>query len=165
MNEISERCVKGYFQPWCNVCLDPISCNMKFPDYWKPSKLVFLKSHPGHIVKCFTINTFAVHHFTVSLQYFEFCLVESEENVFLSITHAWISWYSVNRGSKKDNFPIFLLSRSAWGFLIKIIYFPIGISIFKFSKCHAWISSYSVYRVCKADNVWIFPLSRSPWGL
>ena len=40
----------------------PISCNMKFPDYWKPSKLVFLKSHPGHIVKCFTINTFAVHH-------------------------------------------------------------------------------------------------------
>ena len=131
MNEISERYVKGYFQPWCNVCLDPISCNMKFPDYWKPSKLVFLKSHPGHIVKCFTINTFAVHHFTVSLQYFEFCLVESEENVFLSITHAWISWYSVNRGGKKDNFPIFSLSSSAWGFLIKIKYFPIGISIFQ----------------------------------
>ena len=60
----------------------PISCNMKFPDYWKPSKLVFLKSHPGHIVKCFTISTFAVHHFTVSLQYFEFCLVESEKMFF-----------------------------------------------------------------------------------
>ena len=60
----------------------PISCNMKFPDYWKPSKLVFLKSHPGHTVKCFTINTFAVHHFTVSLQYFEFWLVESEKMFF-----------------------------------------------------------------------------------
>ena len=28
------------------------------------------------------MNTFAVRHFTVLLQYFEFCPVESEENFF-----------------------------------------------------------------------------------
>ena len=49
-------------------------------DYWKPSEIVFLKSHPGHIVNCFTVNTFAFRHFTVSLQYFEFRPVEPEEN-------------------------------------------------------------------------------------
>ena len=42
----------------------------------------FLKSHPGYIVDCFTVNTFAVRHFTVSLQCFEFCSVESEEKLF-----------------------------------------------------------------------------------
>ena len=72
--------LKTHFQPWCHARRDPISCNTKFPDHWKPSKIVFLKSHPGHIVNCFTVNTFAVRHFTVSLQYFEFCPEESEEN-------------------------------------------------------------------------------------
>ena len=61
---------------------DSISCNTKFPDHWKPSKIVFLKSHPGHIVNRFTVNTFAVRHFTVSFQYFEFCSEQSEENFF-----------------------------------------------------------------------------------
>ena len=78
--------LKAHFQPWCNALRDSISCNTKFPYYWKPSKIVFLKSHPGRIVNCFTVNTFAVRHFTVSLQYFEFCPEESEENYFLSVT-------------------------------------------------------------------------------
>ena len=69
--------LKAHFQPWCNSRRDPISCNTKFPDHWKPSKIVFLKSHPEHIVNSFTVNTFAVRYFTVSLQYFEFCLEES----------------------------------------------------------------------------------------
>ena len=55
----------------------------KFPDYWKPSKIVFLGSHPGHIVVCFTVNTFAIRHFTVSLEYLKFCPVESVEKYFL----------------------------------------------------------------------------------
>ena len=58
----------------------------KFLDYWKPFKIVFLQSHPGHIVNCFTVNTFGIRHFTVFLLYFEFCLVESVENFFLSLT-------------------------------------------------------------------------------
>ena len=62
--------LKAYFQPWCNARRDPISCNKKFLDYWKPSKIVFLKSHPGLIVNCYTVNTFTVRHFTVSLQHF-----------------------------------------------------------------------------------------------
>ena len=41
-----------------------------------------LKSRPEHVVNCFTVNTFAVRHFTVSLLYFEFCPVESEEEFF-----------------------------------------------------------------------------------
>ena len=47
-----------------------------------PFKIVFLKSHPAHINNCFPVNTFAARHFTVSLQYFEFCPEESEENFF-----------------------------------------------------------------------------------
>ena len=112
---------KDHFQPWCKARRDPISLNTKFPDHWKPSKIVFLKSHPGHIVNCFTVNTFALRHFTVSLQYFEFCPEESEENFFKC--HAWISSYSVNRVGGKDNVQIFSLSRCAWGFLMKIKYF------------------------------------------
>ena len=69
--------LKAHFQPWCNSRRDPISCNTKFPDHWNPSKIVLLKSHPEHIVNSFTVNTFAVRYFTVSLQYFEFCLEES----------------------------------------------------------------------------------------
>ena len=78
--------LKGPFHPQCNARRDPIFCNTKFPDYEKPSKIVFLKSHPGLIVNCFTVNTFSVRHFTVLFQYFEFCPVESEENFFLSVT-------------------------------------------------------------------------------
>ena len=74
--------LKAHFQPWCNARRDPISCNTELPDLWKPSNIVFLKSHPEHIVNSFTVNTFAVSHFTVSLQCFEFCLEESEENFF-----------------------------------------------------------------------------------
>ena len=74
--------LKAYFQPWCNARCDLISCNTKFPDHWKPSKIVFLRSHPGLIVNCFAVVTFAVRHFTVSLQHFEFCPEESEENFF-----------------------------------------------------------------------------------
>ena len=80
--------LKAYFQPWCNARRDPISCNTKFPDHWKPSKIVFLKSHPGHIVNCFTVNTFAVRHFTVSLQYFEFCPEKSEEKFYFLWTES-----------------------------------------------------------------------------
>ena len=76
--------LKPNFHPWCNARLDPISCNKKFPDYCKPSKVVCLKSHPGHIVNCFIVNEFAFRHFTVSWQYFEFFPVESEENFFNS---------------------------------------------------------------------------------
>ena len=110
---LSRGILKAHFQPWCNARRDPISCNTKFPDYWKPSKIVFLKSYPVHIVNCFTVNTFAVRHFTVSLQYFEFCPEESEENF---LCHAWISSYSVNRVGEKDNVQICSLSRGAWGF-------------------------------------------------
>ena len=131
MNEISERCVKGYFQPWCSVCLDPISCNMKFPDYWKPSKLVFLKSHPGHIPQMFYNKYICCSSFYSFFTVFWILSGWIWRKCFLSITHAWISCYSVNRVGKKDNFPIFSLFRSAWGFLIKIKYFPIGISIFQ----------------------------------
>ena len=106
--------VTAHFQPWCNARRDPISCNTKFPNPRKRSKIVFLKSHPGHIVNCFTVNTFAVRHFTVPLQYFEFCPEESEEKFFK--WHAWISLYSVNRVGEKDNVQMFSLSRSAWGF-------------------------------------------------
>ena len=106
--------LKAHFCPRCNAGLDLISCNTKFPDNLKLSKIVFLKSHPGHIVNCFTVNTFAVRHFTVSLQYFEFCPEESEENFFKC--HAWISSYSVNRVGEKDNVQMFSLSRSTWAF-------------------------------------------------
>ena len=103
--------LKAHFQPWCNARRDPISCNTKFPDYWKPSKIVFFKSHPEHIVNCFTVNTLAVRHLTVSLQYFGFCPEESEENFFKC--HAS---YSVNKVGEEDNVRIFSLSRGAWGF-------------------------------------------------
>ena len=103
--------LKAHFHPRCNARLDLISCNTKFPDNLKPSKIVFLKSHHGHIVNCFTVNIFTVRHFTISLQYFEFCREESEENFFKC--HAWISSYSVNRVGEKDNVQIFSLSRSA----------------------------------------------------
>ena len=78
--------LKAHFHPWCNARLDPSSCNTKFLDYWKPSEIVFLKSHPEHIVNCFTVNTFAVRHFSVSLLYFEFCPEESEGKFFWSVT-------------------------------------------------------------------------------
>ena len=104
--------LKAHFQPWCNARQFLITWNSQITE--NPSKIVFLKSHPGHIVNCFTVNTFAVRHFTVSLQYFEFCPEESEENFFKC--HAWISSYSVNRVGEKDNVQIFSLSRSAWGF-------------------------------------------------
>ena len=106
--------LKAHFHPRCNARLDLISCNTKFPDNLKLSKIVFLKSHHGHIVNCFTVNIFTVRHFTISLQYFEFCREESEENFFKC--HAWISSYSVNRVGEKDNVQIFSLSRSAWAF-------------------------------------------------
>ena len=64
----------------------------------------------GNFANCFTVNTFAVRHFTVSLQYFEFCPEESEENF---LCHAWISSYSVNRVGEKDNVQIVSLSNSA----------------------------------------------------
>ena len=84
----------------------------KFPDYWKPSKIVFLGSHPGHIVVCFTVNTFAIRHFTVSLEYLKFCPVESVEKYFLGS-----GTYTVYSGvGEKDNVRIFSLSRSTWGF-------------------------------------------------
>ena len=39
----------------------------------------YIKSHVTlQKVNCFTVNTFAVRHFSVSLRYFEFCSVESE---------------------------------------------------------------------------------------
>ena len=66
INQSLKKTLKAHFQPWCNARRDPISCNTKFPDHWKSSKIVFLKSHPGHIVNYFTVNTFAVRHFTVS---------------------------------------------------------------------------------------------------
>ena len=76
--------LKAHFQPWCNARQFLITWNSQITE--NPSKIVFLKSHPGHIVNCFTVNTFAVRHFTLSLQYFEVCLEESEENFFLSVT-------------------------------------------------------------------------------
>ena len=99
--------LKTHFHPWYNAPLDPISCNTKFPDYWKPSKIVFLKSHPGHIVNCFiVVNTFAARHFTVSLQYFEFCPVESEENFFKC--HAWTDLFVLCEQSvKRTTFEFF----------------------------------------------------------
>ena len=106
--------LKAHFYPRCNARLDLISCNTKFPDNLKLSKIVFLNSHHGHIVNCFTVNIFTVRHFTVSLQYFEFCREESEENFFKR--HAWISSYSVNRVGEKDNVQMFSLSRSTWVF-------------------------------------------------
>ena len=54
---------------------------------------------------------------------------ESEENFFFK-WHAWISTYSVNRIGETDNVRVFSLSRGAWGFVIKIKYFPIEIGIF-----------------------------------
>ena len=104
--------LKAHFQPWCNARQFLITWNSQITE--NPSKIVFLKSHPGHIVNCFTVNTFAVRHFTVSLQYFEFCPEESEENFFKC--HAWISSYSVNRVGEKDKVQICSLSRGAWGF-------------------------------------------------
>ena len=87
----------------------------EFTDHCKPSKIVFLKSHPGLIVHFFTVNTFSICHFTVSLLHFEFCPEESREKIFFKC-HAWISSYSENRVGKKDNIQIFSLSRSSWGF-------------------------------------------------
>ena len=55
--------------------------------------MVFLKSHPGHIVNCVTVNAFIVRHFTGS------------------------------QVGEKDNVQIFSLSRSALGFLMEIKYF------------------------------------------
>ena len=98
--------LKAHFQPWCNARRDPISCNTKFPDHCKPSKIVVLKSHPGHIVNCFTINTFAVRHFTVFLQYFEFCPEVSSLDLFVLCEQS-------RRKGKRSNFS---LSRGAWGF-------------------------------------------------
>ena len=106
--------LKAHFHPRCNARLDLISCNTKFPDNLKLSKIVFLNSHHGHIVNFFTVNIFTVRHFTISWQYFEFCREESEENFFKC--HAWISSYSVNRVGEKDNVQMFSLSRSAWAF-------------------------------------------------
>ena len=106
--------LKAHFYPRCDARLDLISLNTKFPDNLKLSKIVFLNSHHGHIVNCFTVNIFTVRHFTISLQYFEFCREESEENFFKC--HAWISSYSVNRVGEKDNVQMFSLSRSAWAF-------------------------------------------------
>ena len=103
--------LKAHFQPWCNARRDPISCNTKFPDHWKPSKIVFLKSHPEHIVNSFTVNTFAVRHFTVSLQYFEFCPEESEEKVSrLGLL------VLCEESAKRTIFKFFSLSRRVWGF-------------------------------------------------
>ena len=80
------RRFKGPFPfPWCNARRDPISCNKKFPDHRKPSKIVFLKSHPGHIVNCFTVNTFAVRHFTV-LKFVR----NNPKKIFFKC-HGWIS--------------------------------------------------------------------------
>lgn len=45
----------------------PMSCYTKFLDYWIPPKIIFPKSHPGHRVNCFTVNTYTVRHFTVFL--------------------------------------------------------------------------------------------------
>lgn len=44
----------GPFPTLMQHALRPISCNMKFLDYWKPPKVVFLKSHPGHVVNYLT---------------------------------------------------------------------------------------------------------------
>ena len=108
--------LKAHFHPCCNARRELISCDSKFQDYWKPgSKIVFLKSYPVHIVNCFTVNTLTVHHFTVSLQYFEFLSSKVRREFFFK-WHAWISTYSVNRIGETDNVRVFSLSRGAWGF-------------------------------------------------
>ena len=78
-----ESMFKGPFPTLMQRAPRPNFLLPEIPRSRKPSKIVFLKSHPGHINNCFTVNTFAVRHFTVSLQYFEFCPEESEENFFL----------------------------------------------------------------------------------
>ena len=71
------------------------------------SKIVFLKSHPVHIVNCFTVNTLTVRHFTVSLQYFEFLSSRvRREFFFLSDTHG--SLHTLLTGSaKRTTFEFF----------------------------------------------------------
>ena len=54
VTKASGMIVTWHFRSSCNARRDPISWNTKFPDHWKPSKIVFFKSHPGNIVHCIT---------------------------------------------------------------------------------------------------------------
>ena len=97
----SQGILKAHFEPWCNARRDPLSCNTKFPGNWKPSKIVFLKSYPGHIVNCFTVNEFAVRPFTVPLQYFELFPEESEGVTLWSLRTLW------TESAKRTTFKFF----------------------------------------------------------
>ena len=74
--------LKGPFSPLMQPTPGPNFLSHEIPRLLKTFKNRFLKNHPGLIVDCFTVNTFAARHFTVLLQYFEFYLVEPEENFF-----------------------------------------------------------------------------------
>ena len=100
--------LKAHFHPWCNARREPISCDSKFQDYWKPgSKIVFLKSYPVHIVNCFMVNTLTVRHFTVSLQYFEF-LSSKVRREFFFLSDTLGSLHTLLTGSaKRTTFEFF----------------------------------------------------------
>ena len=74
--------LKAHFHPYATRAATqfPVTRNSQIIENLLKSSV--LKSHPRHIVNCFTVNTFAIRHFTVSLQYFEIWLEESEENFF-----------------------------------------------------------------------------------
>ena len=98
--------LKAHFHPWCRARCDPTSCNAKFfSGYWKPSKIVFLKSHPGHTINCFTVDIFTVRYFKIFLQYCEFCRVESEENIFqVSRLDLYVLYVYGRRKGQRSNF-------------------------------------------------------------
>ena len=78
--------LKAHFYPRCNARLDLISCNTKFPDNLKLSKIVFLNSHHGHIVNCFTVNIFSpfvILQFPYSILNF---VGKNPKKIFLSVT-------------------------------------------------------------------------------
>ena len=79
------------------------------------------------LVNCFTENTFSFRHFTVSLQYFEFCPVESEEKSFLSVTLASLRTPCTTWLAKRTTFEFFHFLEARED----SIYLPIEIGIFQ----------------------------------
>ena len=78
------RYLKAHFQPWCNARREPISCNTKFPDLWKPSKIVFLNSHPSQLFNGKYIRRSSFYSF---LTVFWILSGRIRSSLFLSVTH------------------------------------------------------------------------------
>ena len=76
----------------------------KIPRSLKTFKIVFLKSHPGHIVNCFTVNTFAVIDYKWLQQRLLNHITEKFSKRHRVFSARWRSWNNYSHRQKSRTF-------------------------------------------------------------